>query len=198
MPAKPRWWRHIAEIRRMLEDARLPVIDRASVERLFGLERRQAIELMHRFGGYQAGRTFLIGREQLIEELDAISATGEYQVEAARRERLVASVDAARRTRQTEAVRIPVAREVFDCRINCLGPGVQLRAGQLTIEFAGPEDLLRKLFGLAQAVANDYTAFEEAATGTSGAAGSQTGIAAADGAAPHSLGSDRSAPHTAA
>src|SRR3954470_19869243 len=110
MPAKPRWWRHIPEIRKMLEDARLPVIDRASVERLFGLERRQAIDLMHRFSGYQAGRTFLIGREQLIDALDAIAASGDYQQEAARRDRLVASVDAARRTRQTEAVRIPVAR----------------------------------------------------------------------------------------
>jgi hypothetical protein len=170
MPAKPRWWRHIAEIRSMLDDTRLPVIDRASVERLFGLERRQAIELMHRFGGYQAGRTFLIGREQLIGELDSIASTGEYQQEAARRERLVASMEAVRRTRRTEAVRIPVSPEVFDSRIQSLEPAVQLTAGKLAIEFAGPEDLLGKLFALAQAVANDYAAFEHAATGAGGGA----------------------------
>src|ERR1051325_10577840 len=117
VPAKPRWWLHIPEIRTMLVEAEVPVVDRAAVERLFGLQRRQAIELMHRFGGYQAGRTFLIGREQLIEALDAIAASGEYQHEAARRDRLVASVDALRRTRQMEAVRIPVSREVFDTRL---------------------------------------------------------------------------------
>jgi len=191
MPAKPRWWRHIPEIRKMLEDARLPVIDRCSVERLFGLERRQAIELMHRFGGYLAGRTFLIGREQLIEALDAIAASGEYQQEAARREQFVASVDAVRRTRQTEAIRIPVSREVFDARLKSLGPGVELRAGRLAIEFAGPEDLLRKLFALAQAVANDYAAFEESATG---AGGSQAGIPAAGESAPHVAAVGLSAP----
>jgi len=191
MPAKPRWWRHIPEIRKMLEDARLPVIDRASVERLFGLERRQAIELMHRFGGYLAGRTFLIGREQLIEALDAIAASGEYQQEAARREQFVASVDAVRRTRQTEAIRIPVSREVFDARLKSLGPGVELRAGRLAIEFAGPEDLLRKLFALALAVANDYAAFEESATG---AGGSQAGIPAAGESAPHVAAVGLSAP----
>jgi len=195
MPAKPRWWRHIPEIRKMLEDARLPVIDRASVERLFGLERRQAIELMHRFGGYLAGRTFLIGREQLIEALDAIAASGEYQQEAARREQLVASVDAVRRTRQTEAIRIPVSREVFDARLKSLGPGVELRAGRLAIEFAGPEDLLRKLFALAQAVANDYAAFEEAATG---AGESEAGIPAAGESATHVAAVGLSAPLSAA
>jgi len=179
----------------MLEDARLPVIDRCSVERLFGLERRQAIELMHRFGGYLAGRTFLIGREQLIEALDAIAASGEYQQEAARRDQLVASVDAVRRTRQTEAVRIPVSREVFDARLKSLGPGVELRAGRLAIEFAGPEDLLRKLFALAQAVANDYAAFEESATG---AGGSQAGIPAAGESATHVAAVGLSAPLSAA
>ena len=93
----------------MLSDVRLPVIDRAAVERLFGLRRRQAIELLNRFGGYQAGRTFLIGREQLISQLDSMAASGEYRQEAARRERLAGSIEKIQRTRQTEAVRIPVA-----------------------------------------------------------------------------------------
>jgi hypothetical protein len=162
---------HIPEIRNMLADAALPVVDRAAVERLFRLRRRQAIELMHRFGGYQAGRTFLIAREEILAQLDCILATGEYQRETARRERLVAAVESVRRTRQSEAVRIPVSAEVFDSRLETLGPGVHLDTGKLAIEFAGPEDLLRKLFGLAQAVANDYAAFRRAATTGSATAG---------------------------
>jgi hypothetical protein len=168
VPAKPRWWLHIPEIRTMLVDAGLPVVDRAAVERLFGLQRRQAIELMHHFGGYQAGRTFLIAREQILAQLDSILATGEYEQETTRRERLTATIETLQRTRQTEAVRIGVPAEVFDSRMQTLSPGVHLQAGKLEIEFVGPEDLLRKLFGLAQAVANDYAEFERAATGGAG------------------------------
>ena len=101
----------------MLADIRLPVIDRAAVERLFGLRRRQAIELLNRLGGYQAGRTFVIGREQLIAQLDSIAAGAEYQQEAARRERLTASIEKIQRTRQSEAVRIPVSPEIFGTRM---------------------------------------------------------------------------------
>src|SRR5215472_11250245 len=108
MAAKPRWWRHIPEIRSMLADIQLPVIDRAAIERLFGLRRRQAIELMNRFGGYQTGRTFLIGRDRLLAELESIAATGEYRQETARRERVAGLIERIQRTRQNDAVRIPV------------------------------------------------------------------------------------------
>ena len=164
MAAKPRWWQHIPEIQRVLSDVNLPVLDRAAVERLFGLRRRQAIELLNRFGGYQAGRTFVIGRDQLIDRLDAIARRDEYRQEAGRRERLANSIEKIQRTRQAEAVRIPVSTEVFGTRMETLA-GVQLRPGKLEIEFAGPEDLLRKLFALAQAVGNDYAGFERMTVG---------------------------------
>jgi len=163
--AKPRWWQHIPEIQSVLADVRLPVIDRAAVERLFGLRRRQAIELLNRLGGYQAGRTLVIGRDQLIAQLDTIATGSEYRQETARLERLAASIDKIQRTRQSEAVRIPVSVEVFGARMQTLGSGVQLRPGKLEIEFAGPEDLLRKLFALAQAVGNDYAGFERMTVG---------------------------------
>src|SRR3954452_1147931 len=143
---------HIPEIRSMVADAALPVVDRTAIERLFRLRRRQAIELMHRFGGYQTGRTFLIAREQILAQLDCILSTGEYGQEAARRERLVTAFGKGRGTRPSGAVRIPVTAEAFDTRLETLGPGVYLEPGKLAIEFAGPEDLLRKLFCLAQAV----------------------------------------------
>jgi hypothetical protein len=146
----------------MLADIQIPVIDRAAIERLFGLRRRQAIDLMNRLGGYQAGRTFLIGREQLLCRLDSITAGDEYRWEVARRERLASSIDGIQRTRQNEAVRIPVSPEVFASRLHSLEPDVRLRPGRLVIDFSGPEDILRKLFGLAQALANDYASFEAA------------------------------------
>jgi hypothetical protein len=170
MPAKPRWLLHIPEIRCLLADAGLPVIDRAVVERLFGLGRRQAIELMHRFGGYQAGRTFLIGREQLTAQLDAMAASCEYMQEAARREKLAANLERYQRTRQAQAIRIAAPPEVFGGRLDTLGPGMRLNPGRLEVEFADAEDLLTKLFALAQAIGNDYAGFERASTGLRGRA----------------------------
>ena len=148
----------------MLADVSLPVVDRAVIQKLFGLGRRQAIELMHQFRGYKAGKTFLIGREDLIAQLDAICSADDFIREIGRREKLTASLESVRRTRQTEAVRIPVAPDVFDCDMESLGPGVQLQAGKLEIEFADPLDLLGKLFRLSQAVANDYAGFERSVT----------------------------------
>ena len=56
MPAKAPWLLLIPAIIEQLETYDVPVVDRAVIERVFGLRRRRAIELLHRFGGYQAGR----------------------------------------------------------------------------------------------------------------------------------------------
>jgi hypothetical protein len=39
-----------------------PVVDRTIVEKVLRIHRRTAIRLLHRCGGLQAGKTFLIGR----------------------------------------------------------------------------------------------------------------------------------------
>ena len=40
----------------------VPVIDRAVFERIFGVRRRRAIQLMHYFGGFQSSQAYLIDR----------------------------------------------------------------------------------------------------------------------------------------
>ena len=42
-----------------------PVVDRGACEKLFGVGRRQAIELMHGFGGYRSGNAVLLDRAAL-------------------------------------------------------------------------------------------------------------------------------------
>lgn len=69
MPAKSEWLLRLPEIRAELERLDVSVVDRAGIERIFGLKRRRAIELMHQFGGYQTGRTFLLERARLLEAL---------------------------------------------------------------------------------------------------------------------------------
>ena len=149
----------------MLAECGLPVVDRAVIQRVFGLGRRQAIEFMHRFGGYEAGRTLLIERARLIAGLDAMASGAEYERETARREKLTAALTRFQRSRRAEEVRIEVPPDVFGTRMPTLPVAVHLEPGRLEIEFSGSEDLLTKLFTLAQAAANDFEGFRQASDG---------------------------------
>src|ERR1022692_435326 len=95
MPAKPEWLLRLPEIRAELEH-HVPVVDRSGIERIFGLKRRRAIELLHQFGGYQAGRTFLLDRARLLEALHSLESGEDYTAEKRRRERLGDVVEASR------------------------------------------------------------------------------------------------------
>ena len=163
MPAKTLWLLQIPEIVALLETFDVPVVDRAIIERLFGLRRRQAIELLHRFGGYQAGRTFLLDRRLLIEHLRRLADGEEFQQESQRKERLDHAVDQLRRHQAAARVKIPVQPDVFNRKLTDLPPGVVLEAGHLHIAFSGTEDLLGKLFELSQAASNDFDRFRAAA-----------------------------------
>jgi len=163
MPAKALWLLHIPEIIAMLETFDVPVVDRAIIERLFGLRRRQAIELLHRFGGYQTGRTFLLDRRLLIEHLRRLADGEEFQRESRRKERLDHTVDQLRRQQTAARVKISVQPDVFSRKLANLSPGVALEAGHLHITFSGTDDLLGKLFELSQAASNDFDRFRTAA-----------------------------------
>jgi len=163
MPAKAPWLLQIPHIISMLETFEVPVVDRAIIERLFGLRRRRAIELLHRFGGYQAGRTFLVDRRLLIEHLGRIGDGEEFQRESRRKERLDHAVDQLRRIHTAARVKISVPPDVFGRKLADLSPGVALEAGDLHITFSSTEDLLGKLFELSQAASNDFDRFRAAA-----------------------------------
>ena len=161
MPAKPEWLLRLPKIRAELEHLCVPVVDRAGIERIFGLKRRRAIELMHEFGGYQAGRTFLLDRARLLEALQSLEAREEYSVEKRRRERLRDVVEASREHLILTRVQIPVHAAAVRPSLDRLAPGVLLMPGMLSIEFRHPIELLEKLYSLAQAISHDFERFEE-------------------------------------
>jgi hypothetical protein len=111
---------------------------------------------MHRFGGYQAGKTFLVDRASLFGQLEALEAGGEFRQEGARRRRLSENLEQAQAALRAKAVPIPAPRAALD-----LPPGVQIRPGELRIQFQGTEDLLRQLLELAMAIQDDYGRFDE-------------------------------------
>ncbi len=163
MPAKPRWLLHISEIVDSLNRLSAPVVDRATCERLFGLRRRRAIDLMRRFGGYQAGSVMLVDRLALIERLRRLAVDPEVEAEQQRRQRLSAELDRISHCRAAARVHIVVPADVRGHRMRDLPQGVQLQPGRLVIAFAGAEQLLSSLYELAQVAMNDYEAFRDAA-----------------------------------
>src|ERR1017187_2417724 len=72
MSAKSEWLLRLPEILTALRALDIPVVDRAAIQRLFGFQRRRAIQLMHELDGYQAGHSFLVDRLQLIAQLEVL------------------------------------------------------------------------------------------------------------------------------
>ena len=164
MPAKPQWFLRVPQIIEALESIVTPVVDRASVEHLFRVGRRRAIQLLHRFGGYQAGKTFLVDRNELIGQLEAIRDGETFSREAKRRQRVLHELEEASRLQKARAVKLRVAREEVE-KLRGLPEGVTVEAGQLVVEFEGVEELLRRLYELSQSAGRDFYAFEKAVEG---------------------------------
>ena len=158
MPMRKTWLHRLPQILGDLSNMGVPVLDRAVFEKVFGVRPRRAIQLMHFFGGYLAGRTFLVDRIALIGQLEVLQSGAEFIKEDRRKQRLSEALDAAR-------IRIPVDPGLQDRRLCDLSEGIHLQPGSLRVEFCKAEDLLAKLFELSKAAANDFEAFRGAAEG---------------------------------
>jgi hypothetical protein len=162
MPRQAEWFQQIPAALEALEKLTTPVIDRAMLECLLRIHRRAAIRLMHRFGGYQAGKTFLISRPTLIRQLKRVAVSNAYLIETARRERLSAELDRSRRLSFARRVRIDPPSNMRERLLKDLPVGIHLKPGELRIEFSDAEDLLRRLYELSQAMVHDFERFRVA------------------------------------
>ena len=156
MPRKPEWLQNVTGAIEQLQSFPAPVIDRRTLEKLLQVRRREAIRLMHRFGGYQASRTFLLDRQVLLKQLQAIEGGETYQAEKKRIQRLQSSLKPRKA--------ITASPDVWERRLAELPAGTRFRPGILEIEFQNAEQLLERLFELAQAIHNDYDTFEDLLT----------------------------------
>ena len=165
MPRQPQWFQHVPQALEQLRELPAPALDRAALEKLLHVSRRAAIRLLHRFGGYQAGRTFLIGRDELIQALESVLADPAYQFESRRRHRLSDDLENTRRDLRSRQVKLPVAPDPK--------PGASLpsdmrlvRPGVLEVQFASAEDLLGRLYELVRIAGEDLEAFDAVLYGT--------------------------------
>ncbi len=133
MAAQPQWFQQLASALTTLRASSALVIDRAGLERLFGVSPRTAVRLLNRFGGYQAGKTFLVGRDDLIRTLEALQLDPTFQLEHQRRQRLTDELDRTRRHLRARQVKLPVAADP--------APGASLPSGMRIVR-PGPVGVL--------------------------------------------------------
>jgi hypothetical protein len=142
------------------EMAAHPFLTRAAVEKLFGLRRRQAIELMHSVEGYQIGKTLVVGRAKLTAWLRRASLGEQVWWEQVRYKRVEEALEEVRQEREARKERALVPLKSLELKLEGIPPTVTVRPGELRIEFSGADDLFRQLFELAQAMKNDYERFK--------------------------------------
>jgi hypothetical protein len=146
-------------------EVKAPVIDRAMFERIFGVGRRRALQLMHDCGGWQAGQAYLVDRLALLQQVEQLQNSPESVVEQRRRQRLSETLHEVRQHRAAARVTLPVAADAGQRSMLDLPAGVHLQPGRLEVEFGQPEDLLARLYELAQAVAQDFDGFRRMVSG---------------------------------
>ena len=164
MPAQPTWFPRLTKILTELRTlSTLSLLDRQAFERIFQVKDRRARTLMARFAGVQVGSAWTVDRLALIAALEQIQQGEPFLWEQRRRQRIATVYEQALREHPARQVQIPVPRQTFSQTAHALPEGVTLRSGELRVVFAGAEDLAVKLFGLSQAMANDWDAFVELA-----------------------------------
>ena len=96
-----------------------------------------------------------------LAELDALRSnlqSSEFSLKTAN-----GAIDQLRRHQAAARVSIPVPPDVYNRRVKDLSAGVALEPGHLHVAFSGAEELLGKLYELAQVASNDFERFRAAA-----------------------------------
>ncbi len=163
MPVRPTWFARIPALLHTLRaDAAPPEFTRRDIEQLFGVRRRRAIALLHRFGAARRGPDLVAVRESLIADLEQ-RWSDEAAARAADQERHVAETLAdARRALTLPRIALPSPAPLSTVTVAGLPVGIRLTRKELSVTFSSAQDLIAKLFTLAQALANDYESLEEA------------------------------------
>jgi hypothetical protein len=133
------------------------VVDRGALEKLFHIERRTAIRLMHRFGGYQLGKTFVLDRQKLIAALGEFGSAAK----GARTPSQIRREHGAAAEFTFPDVRTPERRRAAD-----LPAAIRLEAGFFSVENAGLEDLCAQLWVFLETCKDDRAAVEARLEGT--------------------------------
>lgn len=152
--------------------------------RIFRVSPRQALRIMNQFDPQSAGHSLWIARKELVTRLEELAASPDTRAEQRRRARVAEAVQQSRAAQQARHIELPVvltpgqlaatapptttATTASDWFAKLPG-GIRLTPGRLEIAFETGEELLSKLFTLAQSVAANVDEFYAAVGGAAGA-----------------------------
>lgn len=161
MPDKPTWCGHLEEAITELRALPYPWVDRSTVERILGVRRRRAQQILQPCVRQQIGTNGVADREELIAHLRQL-ATGELAYyERRRRERFAKTIQKLHRawTEQTKTF-VEAPTKIINQELADLPSGVTLEPGKLTVQFSTAAEALEKLLAVAMAAGNDLDGFE--------------------------------------
>ena len=113
MSAPPRWLLAVPDAIRQLEALDRDLLTRRDVERLFGVSRARAAQLMRTFGAERVGASRVLRRTALLRQLRQYRQRAAFRGEATRRARVVTAIRQARLI----GIRAAVPREAREARL---------------------------------------------------------------------------------
>jgi len=139
-----------------------PVLDRQSVEKLFGVSKRQALRLMADVGGYEAGNACLVRRRDLVRYLESPKVR---DAQKGKRERIGAMVEAKWKEQSVNLQPKPVIYAKPQTTPKTLPSGIEIEtrrgANEVRLSFYDHKDLCDKLYGLILFLGNNADYIEE-------------------------------------
>ncbi len=155
------WLGRIPSMLETLKKTTTPFLDRAALQSLFHLRRRQASYLMKKLGPAELriGRAYLVRRHNVVTLLEAKKKSKPYKAEELRQRTLRDALDEARREQKARSVRFKITPEPPRTMAG-LPNQVRLAPGELRVNFATTEELLQLLYDLSRAIAHDFPTFE--------------------------------------
>lgn len=151
MPDNPTY---IHQLGRILAEAQkpqpIPFFRRRDMEALFGLKKRQAVNLMHRIGAIRVSRELAVDQRDLVRWLEQMVSNPSVASEQRRQDRVIGRIVELRAETAARAVKIVLPSASLSVE---LPEGVSLEPGLLSISFDNEQELLERLFLLARVLA---------------------------------------------
>ncbi len=166
MPDKPLWLDRLPEAIRELEQDPDLWVDRPRVDRLLGVGRRRAHQLLAPLADHSIGTSLVARRGDVIAFFQRVAAGEEAWYEGRRRQRLWAELDRTRRAWAEQPRLLVETSEEEIGRIarrdlEGLPEGIELAPGSITLRFATFDEALRQLMALSIAIGRNGRGFEE-------------------------------------
>ena len=157
MPRPVQWSRDLHQLREKAGHSRTETWSRQDIERLFGISRPSAQNLLKAIGRVQTvGAAHFVDRSSLLEFLDAM--IGADSVEAALQQRLAA----AEPPPKPKALRVSLPDDLRRAMLPDLPANVVLSPGRIEITADTAVGMVESLFSLALVMQNDLDRWQKA------------------------------------